>query len=248
MIDPLTSQTDATNRTVEHAAGSMLAGGILAEALDLDGTTAANAALNETLNNFLTREDIQQKQARLSGATTGQEREAIQNEYRQKSLSSLKLAEQKLIAGDVMTRTELEQVRDGLSGLLDTPLNTETRSQVESSIREISGLLARNANQSLAEPIIIVLGALPLINAGVEVLAARVLGAKGTGEVIADAGSVKGINPTGSMQNCTNCVAVVDNLLTTGNTASALPRATPVQFSQLGELGVSRILCKRGLS
>jgi len=50
-----------------------------------------------------------------------------------------------------------------------------------------------------------------------------------------DAGSVKLVNPTNSMQNCTNCVFVVDNLLTTGNAASALPRGTPVPFNQLGE-------------
>lgn len=56
------------------------------------------------------------------------------------------------------------------------------------------------------------------------------------GTAAVDAGSVKGVNPTGSTQNCTNCVAVVDNLLTTGNPASALPRATPVPFDQLGQM------------
>ncbi|MDP3230389.1 MAG: RHS repeat-associated core domain-containing protein [Acidovorax sp.] len=61
------------------------------------------------------------------------------------------------------------------------------------------------------------------------------IGANG-GVVAVDAGSVKGINPTGSTQNCTNCVAVVDNLLTTGNPASALPRATPIPFDQLGRM------------
>lgn len=50
------------------------------------------------------------------------------------------------------------------------------------------------------------------------------------------AGSVRSVNPTGSNQNCTNCVAIVDNLLTTGNPASALPRATPVPFEQLGKM------------
>ncbi len=62
-------------------------------------------------------------------------------------------------------------------------------------------------------------------------------GSGANGEAVAvDAGSVKGVNPTGSTQNCTNCVAVVDNLLTTGNPASALPRATPVRFDQLGQM------------
>jgi hypothetical protein len=62
------------------------------------------------------------------------------------------------------------------------------------------------------------------------------VGAKGAGEVVADAGSVKGVNPTGSTQNCTDCVAVVDNLLATGKRGSALPRATPVPFAQLGKM------------
>jgi len=62
--------------------------------------------------------------------------------------------------------------------------------------------------------------------------------ASGAGKAVAevDAGSVKGFNPTGSTQNCTNCVAVVDNWLTTGNPASALPRAKPVPFDQLGPM------------
>lgn len=54
--------------------------------------------------------------------------------------------------------------------------------------------------------------------------------------VVADAGSVKNINSTDSLQNCTNCVAVVDNLPSTGNPASALRRATPIPFNQLGQI------------
>lgn len=61
-------------------------------------------------------------------------------------------------------------------------------------------------------------------------------GTDSAGTLAADAGSVKNVNPTGSLQNCTNCVAVVDNLLSTGNPASALPRATPVPFNQLGQM------------
>ncbi|WP_186111609.1 toxin glutamine deamidase domain-containing protein [Burkholderia gladioli] len=54
--------------------------------------------------------------------------------------------------------------------------------------------------------------------------------------VVADAGSVKNINSTDSLQNCTNRVAIVDNLPSTGNPASALPRATPIPFNQLGQI------------
>ncbi len=49
----------------------------------------------------------------------------------------------------------------------------------------------------------------------------------------AAAGSVKSVNPTGSMQNCTNCVFVVDNQLATGTQASALPMSKPLPFDQL---------------
>ena len=70
-----------------------------------------------------------------------------------------------------------------------------------------------------------------------EAEAARILAQRGaTLSDAAAAGSVRGVNPTGSSQNCTNCVVVVDNLLVTGNPASALPRAQPVEFSQLGRL------------
>ncbi|WP_254223603.1 toxin glutamine deamidase domain-containing protein [Burkholderia multivorans] len=61
-------------------------------------------------------------------------------------------------------------------------------------------------------------------------------GTDSAGTLAADAGSVKNVNPTGSLQNCTNCVAVVDNLLSTGNPASALPRATSVPFNQIGQI------------
>jgi len=47
------------------------------------------------------------------------------------------------------------------------------------------------------------------------------------------AGSVKNVNPSGSMLNCSNCVYVVDNQLTTGTQASALPMLKPLPFNQL---------------
>lgn len=53
-LDPYTSQTDATDRTVQHVAATMLASGAIANALGRDSKTAANAAQNETLNNWLT--------------------------------------------------------------------------------------------------------------------------------------------------------------------------------------------------
>lgn len=56
------------------------------------------------------------------------------------------------------------------------------------------------------------------------------------GTAAADAGSVRNVNPTGSMQNCTNCAYVVDNQLATGASASALPRSEPLSYSELNSL------------
>lgn len=50
------------------------------------------------------------------------------------------------------------------------------------------------------------------------------------------AGSVKHVNPTGSMQNCTNCAYVVDQQLATGSKASALPMSQPLPFAKLNSL------------
>lgn len=158
--------------------GSMAVSAVAATALGKNGMTAALAAQNETVNNFLTKENIVAKQARLALARTGQEREAIYYEYQQKSLANLKQAEGELIAGSVMQRTTLENVREGLTSLLATPLTPETRNQVTGSIREIDGLLSRNANRELAEPIILGVQALALLPA------VRLLGAEVAGSLV----------------------------------------------------------------
>jgi filamentous hemagglutinin len=54
LIDPLVSYDNETNRTTQHLATSMLVTGTLAELAGRDGTVAASAAQNETLNNYLT--------------------------------------------------------------------------------------------------------------------------------------------------------------------------------------------------
>jgi hypothetical protein len=180
--------------------GSMGVSAAAAAALGKDGMTAALAAQNETVNNFLTKENITAKQARLAAAANGQEREAILYEYRQKSLANLKQAEQDLIAGNVMQRTTLENVREGLASLLATPLNPETRNQVQGSIREIDGLLSRNANQGLAEPIILGLQAVTLLPA-IRLLGAEVLGSLVARSASTYEGSIARILTDGEMIN-----------------------------------------------
>jgi filamentous hemagglutinin len=54
LIDPYTNTLQGNDLMVAHLAASMLASGAVANALGRDGITAANAAQNETLNNWLT--------------------------------------------------------------------------------------------------------------------------------------------------------------------------------------------------
>jgi len=53
-IDKLSSNDDAQLRSMELTAATMLTGGIIANAIGLDGVTAASAAQNEVTNNYLT--------------------------------------------------------------------------------------------------------------------------------------------------------------------------------------------------
>ena len=52
------------------------------------------------------------------------------------------------------------------------------------------------------------------------------------------AGSIRNVNPTGSTTNCVNCAATVDNMLTTGRQASALP-SEPKLITTLGTNWIS---------
>jgi len=155
LIDPVTSSTDNDTRTLQHVTSTTIVAGLISASLGRDVQTAGDAAQNETLNNFLTKEDIFAKQRRIADAKTGQEREAILYEYKEKSLSNLKEAQRKLIAGDIMTPVELEQIKEGLVSLRDSPVTPEVRSMAEGSIREIDGLLSRNQNKEYAGGVIV---------------------------------------------------------------------------------------------
>lgn len=64
-------------------------------------------------------------------------------------------------------------------------------------------------------------------------LAAEEEGATEVADGVPVAGSIRNVNPTGSMTNCVNCAATVDNLLATGRPASALPSG-PKLITELG--------------
>lgn len=81
LIDPLTTQEDGTARTLEHLVTTMLVSGLAADALGLDPVTAAQAAQNETVNNYLSPKQIKLKREELAGADTEAKRQEIATRY-----------------------------------------------------------------------------------------------------------------------------------------------------------------------
>ncbi len=87
LIDPWTSGSGERARTVEHLLIAMLGSGLLAEGLGLDSATAARAAKNETLNNYLKTQEVAQYLAakkaladcQSSGAACTAEAQVVRN-------------------------------------------------------------------------------------------------------------------------------------------------------------------------
>ena len=71
LIDPLTSDTSEMLRTVEHMVASMMSAGLLADALGLNTNTAAGAALNETMNNYLSGKGVGDAEAAIKRMCAG---------------------------------------------------------------------------------------------------------------------------------------------------------------------------------
>ncbi|WP_245965577.1 hemagglutinin repeat-containing protein [Pseudorhodoferax soli] len=225
------------------------------------GTVGATAGMNETANNYLTSADLRNRHQRLKACQdAGDSMCEVQalREYELKSAVNSALIDR----NSVLTKSSLEVIRTALERSLESAsVDSETRQQTQTSIRELntivssiekSPVLADAAELALIAADLIgltkAIGAVkPLITAFAprlypNISEAQILEKLGTqsrlGQTpqlvdIADAGSVKQINPTGSTQNCTNCVAVVDNLLRTGNPASALPLENPLPYEAL---------------
>jgi hypothetical protein len=135
--------------------GSMALSGGVAAALGKDGMTAALAAQNETVNNFLTKENILQKQARLAQARTNEEKTALAKDYigvsndnRNRAFSDLK--------STVTVDVDLEQKRAELQNILTGPLTPALRADVLNSISEINGLLRSAHASEKLEPVLLV--------------------------------------------------------------------------------------------
>ena len=176
VIDPYTSQTDATDRTVQHVAATMLTSGAIANAFGRDGKTAANAAQNETLNNFLTQENIQQKYTRLNQAKTANERTAVVKDY---IATSKDKTNQALDSVDksVITQAQLVTERDKLQNLISGPTacaaNATCRAEAQNSMAEIDGILRSAKAGEVLEPYSIAAQGILALAGGAELLAAK---------------------------------------------------------------------------
>jgi filamentous hemagglutinin len=228
------------------------------------GSVGAAAGMNETANNYLSAADLRNRYQRIKACQDGGDpicEVQVLREYELKSAHNSAMVDH----NSVLTKPSLEVIRTALEqSLQNASIDAETRQQTYTSIRELNKIitsidkapvLADAAEQTLIAADAI--GAASAIAAGrsmITVFASRLLAQISEVQILEkliaqstlgknspilstiDAGSVKLVNPTGSTQNCTNCVAVVDNLLRTGNPASALPLENPLPYEALNSI------------
>ncbi|MFA7293735.1 MAG: DUF637 domain-containing protein, partial [Rhodocyclaceae bacterium] len=197
-----TPETAQQMQTATLQLGSMAVSAATAAALGKDGMTAALVAQNETVNNFLTKENIEAKQARLAAAKTLEERAAIVKEYigvstdnRNKALAEVK---------SVMTVADLEATKDSLATLVSgpTPCNASTtcRTDVMNSISEINGILNSARAGEKMEPVVLAAEAvLTLATAGEYLVARNALRVGAAGAEALVGGGVKGVGGSSTL-------------------------------------------------
>jgi hypothetical protein len=100
-----------------YLAGSMLSAGFVAEALGKDSVTAAQAAQNAALNNFLSEKQHQEKNAALQKAKTLEEREKILAHYAQLDAEQQQAAATCLSTGNCDASKLVPALRDELTTL-----------------------------------------------------------------------------------------------------------------------------------
>lgn len=151
LLDPYTSQTDATDRTVEHVAATMLASGAIANVFGRDGKTAANAAQNETLNNYLTANQLPKKKSELDSAKTPTEQQNVLQKYTQLSWENDARAANAVNSG-VMATATLEQDRADLQHLMQNAGdNPGLKQEIQTNINRIDALLSIPEEKRAAE-------------------------------------------------------------------------------------------------
>ncbi|MGC3986774.1 MAG: hemagglutinin repeat-containing protein [Pseudorhodoferax sp.] len=228
------------------------------------GAVGAATGMNETANNYLSAAELSNRYQRIkscqdAGDTTCEVQ--ILREYELKSALNSAMVDR----NSVLSKSSLEFIRAALEqSLQNVSIDDETRQQTQISIRELNTVIASIEKtpvlENAAELTFIAADAIGLASATAairllissliprlltqipkvqileELTTQSILGRTSSALSTIDAGSVKLVNPKGSTQNCTNCVAVVDNLLKTGNPASALPLENPLPFEALNSI------------
>ncbi|MCB1569459.1 MAG: DUF637 domain-containing protein, partial [Xanthomonadales bacterium] len=172
LADDYTSATDETTRTAQHAAIATLMAGLVARAAGKDEGTAIGAAQNETFNNFLTQENIEEKYARLAGATSSEEKAAIIREFIGKSTENTNAA----LDGSesVMNEWQLLEGKARLQALLDhCGANDGCQRDVRNSVAEIDGIIRSAHAGEVMEPYLLGAEAVITVAGGALALAAK---------------------------------------------------------------------------
>lgn len=185
------------NQSLTLQLTSMGVTGLIASAVGRDPLTAAQAAQNETVNNFLTANDIIKKYTRLSLAKSSEERAAILRYYVNVNRSNTAKALDG-VDSSAMTVPGLEKTRADLAALLTGPITPSVRADVVNSIAEIDGIL-RSVKISATvdkytEPVVLGITAVSLAFGVGEVIAARYAlggGLAGIGESVGEPTLVK---------------------------------------------------------
>jgi len=81
LLDEFTTKQDADLRKVQLAALATAASGLAAIAVGQEAATAMGAAQNETLNNYLQRDQLSQRFAQLRAAKSNAERNAVMDDW-----------------------------------------------------------------------------------------------------------------------------------------------------------------------
>jgi hypothetical protein len=181
ILDNFTS-TDELLRKAELAGLSALVTGVIADAADLDVQTAIDADQNETLNNYLTKDEILDKKREMATCTTDTCRQGVEAKWAKTWNENLNAA----IADDsVMAVAKLESTREGLQALLagECRLPATCHTDVKNSIESLDNLIAGKPLQKdgfeALERIGVVLdavGASALLKSGVKQIGRKVSG------------------------------------------------------------------------
>ncbi|WP_170152067.1 glycohydrolase toxin TNT-related protein [Vogesella indigofera] len=152
-VDQLTESEKQTVSALTTLTGTLA--GALVAGNSAGAVTAGQTAKNEVENNFLSQQQIKNKQAELARAATPEQRKAIEERYAALDKQQRRELVTELMSNElgVMIPVRAEQIRDGLKQLLTDPTCTANcRRDVQTSIMELDVQLSNNQNQQSWKP------------------------------------------------------------------------------------------------